>query len=158
MAKRTFVVGTVVGIEPKTSQNTTDSAGRWRMGWRVIVELTGGDGTVREHEVSAGGSTTIEHSPETIGLALTEGKRTLAGLRHHLVQAQAEDHCRERRRCSRCGSQRPVKGTHTRRLLSLFGTMEVRSPPLCPISMRRDLTSAAQSGYRAHARPMHARI
>jgi hypothetical protein len=35
---------------------------------RVIVELTGGDGTVREHEVSAGGSTTIEHSPETIGL------------------------------------------------------------------------------------------
>jgi hypothetical protein len=44
------------------------------MNWRVIVELSGGDGTVREHEVSAGGSTTIEHSPETIGLTLTEGR------------------------------------------------------------------------------------
>jgi hypothetical protein len=79
------------------------------MKWRVIVELTGRDGTVREHEVSAGGSTKIEHSPETIGLTLTEGKRTLAELQHHLVQAKAEDSCRERRRCSRCGPNGPSK-------------------------------------------------
>jgi hypothetical protein len=118
------------------------------MKWRVIDELTGGDGTVREHEVSAGGSTTIEHSPETIGLTLTEGKQTLAGLQHHLVQAQAEDHCRERRRCSRCGPQRPVKDTRTRRLLSLFGTVEVRAPRFapcrCAVTCRRTLSPVTE--------------
>ena len=38
------------------------------MKWRVMVELTGGDGTVRVHEVSAGGSGTAEYSAVTIGL------------------------------------------------------------------------------------------
>jgi hypothetical protein len=84
---------------------------------RVIVELTGGDGTVREREVSAGGSTTIEHSP---------------GLQHRLVRAHAEDQCRERRRCSRCGPPRPARDARTLRLLSLFGTAEVRAPRFAP--------------------------
>lgn len=87
------------------------------MKWRVIVELTGGDGTVREREVSAGGGTTIEHSP---------------GLQYRLVRAHAEDQCRERRRCSRCGPPRPARDARIRRLLLLFGTVEVRAPGFAP--------------------------
>jgi hypothetical protein len=55
------------------------------MKWRVIVELTGIDGTVRSQEVSAGGTNTAECSSVTVGLTLEDGKRTLAGLQDHLV-------------------------------------------------------------------------
>ena len=65
------------------------------MKWRVMVELGGVEGTVQLHEVSAGGSATAEYSAETLGLSVAEGKMTLAGLQRHLVQAQAEEHCRQ---------------------------------------------------------------
>ena len=114
---------------------------RWRfaaadweslMRWRVVVELTGVDGAVRTHEVSAGGVTAIEDSSTTIGLTLEDGKRTLAVLQDHLVRAQTEEYCRGRRRCPRCGSQRPLKDVRTPRLLSLFGTIAVRAPRFLP--------------------------
>jgi hypothetical protein len=79
------------------------------MKWRVLVELTGLDGTVRTHEISAGGATATELSPAAIGLTLVDGKRALAELQDHLARAQTEEYCRGRRRCSRCGSQRPLK-------------------------------------------------
>jgi len=92
-------------------------------------------------EVSAGGSITSQYSPEMIGLTLSEGKRTLAGLQHHLVRGQAEEYCRERRHCPRCRSQRPIKDVRTRKLLSLFGTVEVRAPRFaacrCAVTCRR---------------------
>ena len=69
------------------------------MRWRVMIELAGAEGTVQLHEVSAGGSTTGECSAETLGLTVAEGKMTLAGMQRHLVGAQAEEHCRRRRRC-----------------------------------------------------------
>ena len=95
------------------------------MKWRVIVELTGIDGIVRSHEVSAGGSNTSECVAGTVGLTLADGKRTLAGLRDHLVRAQADEYCCRPRGCSHCGSQRPLKDVRARRLLSVFGTVEV---------------------------------
>ena len=96
------------------------------MKWRVVVELAGADGTVQSHEISVGGCGTIDHSADTLGLTLAEGKKTLAGLQRHLVQAQAqtEEHCRNRRRCQRCGAQRPLKDMRRRRLASLFGVVE----------------------------------
>src|SRR5208282_710104 len=68
------------------------------MKWRVVVELAGADGAVQSHEISVGGCGTIDHSAETLGLTLVQGKKTLAGLQRHLVQAQTEEHCRNRRR------------------------------------------------------------
>jgi hypothetical protein len=103
------------------------------MKWHVMVELGGIEGTVQLDEVSAGGSTTAEHSAETLGLSVAEGKMTLAGLqRHlvqsHLVQAQTEEHCRSRRRRDYCGAQRLLKNFRRRQLASLFGVVEVRAP------------------------------
>jgi hypothetical protein len=118
------------------------------MRWRVVVELTGRDGTVHTHEISAGGATAIEHSSATIGLTLADGKRTLAGLQGHLVRGQTEEYCRGRRRCPRCGSQRPLKDVRTRRLLSLFGTVEVQAPRFlpcrCAVTCHRTLSPVAE--------------
>ena len=41
------------------------------MKWRVVLELTGPDGTVGIHEVS-GGATVAEYAPRMIGLTLWE--------------------------------------------------------------------------------------
>ena len=128
------------------------------MKWRVMVELAGAEGSVQLHEVSAGGSTTAECSAETLGLTVAEGKTTLAGLQRHLVQAQAEEHCRSRRRCDHCGAQRPLKDFRPRRLTSLFGVVEVRAPRFgpcrCGVASRRTITPVA----RDHARPLHAGV
>jgi hypothetical protein len=121
----------------------------WEFGmkWRVVLELVGADGTVGVHEVS-GGAAVAEYAPRMIGLTLAEGKHMLAAVQHHLVQAQAEDHCRRRRRCQRCGGQRPLKDLRSRRLVSLFGTVEVRAPRFtpcrCAVTCRRTLSPIAE--------------
>ena len=132
----------VIWTGPKT-------AGRGNgMKWRVMVELTAGDGTVRTHEISTGGSNTAECSAATVGLTLADGKRTLAGLQQNLVQAQAEEYCRQRRVCSHCRSQRPLKDVRARRLASLFGTVQVRAPRFlpcpCAVTRRHTLNPVAE--------------
>ncbi len=118
------------------------------MKWRVTVEVTGSDGSVCLHEVSVGGSNTAECSAATVGLTLADGKRMLAGLQDHLVQAQTEEYCRQRRVCSHCGSQRPLKDVRARRLLSVFGTVEVRAPRFspcrCAVTRRHTLNPVAE--------------
>ncbi len=49
------------------------------MKWRVVVELTGMDGTVQLHEVGTGSDTTAVCSVGTLGLTLADAKRTLGG-------------------------------------------------------------------------------
>src|SRR3954465_12127481 len=117
------------------------------MKWRVILELAGADGSVQAHEISVGGCATSDDSSE-LGLTLAGGKKILAGLQRLLVQAQAEEHCRNRRGCQRCGAQRPLKDVRRRRLTSLFGIVEVRSPRFgpcrCGVASRRTITPAAE--------------
>ena len=118
------------------------------MKWRVMVELTGSDGTVCTHEIGSGGHDTAECSATTVGLTLADGKRILAALQHDLVRAQAEEYCRQRRVCSHCRSQRPLKDVRARRLASLFGTVEVRAPRFlpcrCAVTRRHTLNPVAE--------------
>jgi hypothetical protein len=107
----------------------------------------GTDGTVDVHEV--GGRTAVaEYASRLIGLTLEERKHLLAALQVHFVQAQAEDHCGRRRRCQRCGAQRPFKDPRSRRLVSLFGTVEVRAPRFppcrCAVTCRRTRNQVAE--------------
>jgi hypothetical protein len=117
------------------------------MKWRVVLELVGADGTVGIHEVS-GGAAVAEYTPRMIGLTLAEGKRLLSAVQHHLVRAQTADHCRRRRRCQRCGAQRPVKDQRSRRLVSLFGMVAVRAPRFtpcrCAVTCHRTLSPVAE--------------
>ena len=96
-----------------------------------MLELVGPDGIVGVYEVG-GRAAAAEYAPQKIGLTLEEGKHLLAALQARLVQAQGEDHSRHRRRCQRCGAQRPLKDQRSRRLVSLFGTVGVRAPRFTP--------------------------
>ena len=52
-------------------------------------------------EGGAGERPPTGHTAATLGLGLEEGKAILAALQHHLVAAQVDEHCRDRRRCER---------------------------------------------------------
>src|SRR5215218_5359017 len=118
------------------------------MQWRIMLELAGSDGTPQMHEVGAGERSPTGHTAATLGLSLAEGKAILAALQRSLVAAQAEEHCRRRRRCDRCGAQRPLKDLRPRRLASLFGVVAVRAPRFgpcrCGVACRRSITPAAE--------------
>lgn len=118
------------------------------MKWRVMVEITGEDGAVMQHVISDDERTGAGDQPATLGLSLVEGKAPLAGLQRVLVTAQADTHCRHRRRCSHCGASRPLKDHCPRRLVSLFGTVEVRAPRFkpcrCGVACRRTLQVGAR--------------
>jgi hypothetical protein len=117
------------------------------MKWRVVMEVIRADGAVHVHEIG-GGAAVDEYSPGTVGLTLAEGKLVLAGLQHDLVQAQTEDHCWRRRRCQRCGAFRPIKDKRSRRLLSLFGTVNVSAPRFepcrCAVTRRQTLSPVSE--------------
>ena len=81
------------------------------------------DGIVQSHEISVGGSGTIDHSAGTLGLTLAEGKKTLAGLQRHLVQAHCVKKTRKRH-AVREMKEDPSKSLCRRRLqtaMSCFG-------------------------------------
>jgi len=60
------------------------------MKWRAVIEITGADRSVRTHEIGDGAAVD-GYSPRTIGLSLAEGKAMLAGVQHHLVEAQTNE-------------------------------------------------------------------
>src|SRR3712207_5778386 len=118
------------------------------MRWRMVLEVVGAGGGRQVHEVGVGGHPPAGHTAATLGLTLEEGKAILAAVQRHLVAAQVDEHCRGRRRCDRCGSQRPLKDLRPRRLASLFGVVEVRAPRFgpcrCGVACRRSVSPVAE--------------
>src|SRR5690242_2649735 len=102
------------------------------MQWRMMVELSGTDGSVQTHEVHVGGCLPAACSAATLGLTQAQAKQLLSELQRHLVQAQTEEYCRSRRRCPRCGMHRPLKDRRPRQLRSLYGVVTVRAPRFAP--------------------------
>jgi hypothetical protein len=118
------------------------------MEWRVTIELSGADGTMQSQEVARGGCTDPYSTLDPLGLTLNDGKTLLAGVQRHLVQARVAEYSALRRRCSHCQSFRPLKDARTRRLTSLFGTVEVAAPRFkpcrCAIKVRSPLSPASE--------------
>ncbi|MBS0161028.1 MAG: ISKra4 family transposase [Nitrospira sp.] len=113
------------------------------MEWRVTIELSCADGTKQTHGVADPHSTL-----DPLGLTLDDGKALLAGVQRHLVQARVSKYCAVRRRCPRCRHLRALKDTRTRRLNSLFGTVEVPAPRFkpcpCAVTARSTLCPASE--------------
>jgi hypothetical protein len=118
------------------------------MRWRVVIELTRGDGAVHSHEVSTGIDDSTGSAVSLLGLTLADAKAILAVIQRQLVQAQVADYCRVRRCCPHCQEQRPLKDIRTRRLISLFGTVEVHAPRFkpcrCSVMSRHTLAPTAE--------------
>ena len=118
------------------------------MEWRVTIELSGADGTKQTHEVARGGCTDPHSTLDPLGLTLDDGRTLLAGVQRHLVQARVAEYSALRRRCSHCRGLRPLKDTRTRRLNSLFGTLEVLAPRFkpcrCAIAVQSTLSPASE--------------
>src|SRR3982751_4448227 len=118
------------------------------MRWRMVLEVVGVEGVAEMHEIGAGERPPGGHCAATLGLGLEQGKAVLAAVQRHLVAAQVEEHCRNRRRCDRCGASRPLKDLRPRRLTSLFGVVEVRAPRFgpcrCGVACRRSIAPAAE--------------
>ena len=118
------------------------------MRWRVMIELTSGDGAVHAREVATG-SDDSPGSAVALGLTLRIAKALLAAIQRHLVQAEVVDYCRERRGCPRCQEQRPMKDVRTRRLnpavrdSRAYGRLG-SNPCCCSIASRRTLTPVAE--------------
>ena len=118
------------------------------MEWRVTIELNGADGTKQTHEVARGGGIDSHSTLDPLGLTLDDGKILLAGVQRHLVQARVAEYSALRRHCSHCRGLRPLKDTRTRRLNSLFGTVEVPAPRFkpcrCAVAARSTLCPASE--------------
>src|SRR4051794_28823863 len=118
------------------------------MYWRVMMELRGADGSVQTHEVHVGSCIPAACSAETLGLTQAQAKQLLAELQRHLIQAQTEEYCRSRRRCPRCGAQRPLKDRRPRQLRSLFGAVTICAPRFtacrCSVTHRQTLSPVGE--------------
>jgi hypothetical protein len=119
------------------------------MKWRVLIELTGPDGSVRLEQVMASGGRPVDPLADSpIGLTLAEGKTILATVQARLVDAQAAAYCAARRRCGHCAAARALKGWRRRRLVTLFGRVELRAPLFkpcrCGVASRRHLSPLSE--------------
>jgi hypothetical protein len=63
-----------------------------------------------------------------IGLSIDDGKKIMAALQSAVVGHEAETYCLFRRVCPDCHTFRPVKDYTTRRIRTVFGTVNVRNP------------------------------
>jgi hypothetical protein len=118
------------------------------MGWRVTIELIAAPMERGRPTRSLAVAAPIPLDFDPLGLTLGDGKALLAGVQRHLVQARVSEYCAVRRPCPRCRHLRALKDTRTRRLNSLFGTIEVPAPRLrpcpCAVTARSTLCPASE--------------
>jgi hypothetical protein len=100
---------------------------------RVLLQITGDDGTTGATEEVAAFEKVTEH-PEDLGLSIVEGKAMLAAVQHRAVNAQAAVWAERHRRCEACGERRRSKGSYPVTFMTLYGDVDIASPRLlrCP--------------------------
>ena len=95
--------------------------------WKITIEGTDVFGEVRRHEIRVDKSWDRLLDGE-IGLSVEDGKKIMAALQTAIVSQEADTYTLFRRICPDCGALRPVKDYTTRRIRTVFGTVEVRNP------------------------------
>jgi hypothetical protein len=95
--------------------------------WKIAIEGTDAFGEVRRHEIRVDKNWDRLFDGE-IGLSVDDGKKIMAALQTAVVSQEADTYTLLRRICPDCGVLRPVKDDTTRRLRTVFGTVEVRNP------------------------------
>jgi hypothetical protein len=98
------------------------------MRWTVRLEARTGQGVVRTTALVTFHRPVVNGTLADLGLALSEAKAVLAKLQASMVQSQVVEHAARHRVCPRCRVPQPLKDRRTRRLQTLFGTVEVEAP------------------------------
>ncbi len=98
------------------------------MQWTVRLEARTSQGEVKTTELVTFSRPPMISTLAEIGLALAETKTLLAKLQASMLCSQFAEYTALRRVCVECGALQPFKDRRTRRLQTLFGTVEVEAP------------------------------
>ena len=98
------------------------------MQWTVRLEATTSAGEVTTTELVTFSRPAVVSTLAEIGLVLAETKTLLAKLQASMLCGQVAEYAAHHRVCSACGVMQPLKDRRTRRLQTLFGTVEVEAP------------------------------
>src|ERR671912_707168 len=98
------------------------------MRWTVRLEARTDTGEVETTELVTIGRPVVGGMLAELGLALSEAKAVLAKLQASMVQSQVADYAACHRVCPQCRMPQPLKDRRSRRLQTLFGTVEVEAP------------------------------
>ena len=115
------------------------------MQWTVRLEARTSAGEVTTTELATFSRPGVVSTFAEIGLVLAETKTLLAKLQASMLCGQVAAYAAHHRVCSECGVLQPFKDRRTRRLQTLFGTVEVEAPrfKLCRCRLTTPLAEAA---------------
>ncbi len=98
------------------------------MQWTVRLEARTSQGEVTTTELVTFSRPAVVSTLAEVGLVLSETKALLAKLQASLLCGQVAAYAAHHRTCVECGALQPLKDRRTRRLQTLFGTVEVEAP------------------------------
>jgi len=107
------------------------------MQWTVRLETRTSQGEVKTTELVTFSRPGVVSTLAEVGLVLSETKALLAKLQASMLCGQVAEYAAYHRACTACGVLQPLKDRRTRRLQTLFGTVEVEAPRFKGCGCRR---------------------
>ena len=103
------------------------------MQWTVQLEARTDQGEVITTELLTVSRPAMASTLAGLGLLLAEAKALLAKLQASMLCGQVAEHVAHSRLCPACGVLQPLKDRRTRRIQTLFSTVELEAPriPVC---------------------------
>ncbi len=98
------------------------------MQWTVRLEARTSAGEVTTTELVTFRKSGVVSTLAEVGLLLAESKVLLTKLQASMLCGQVAAYAAHHRACAACGMLQPLKDRRTRRLQTLFGTVEVEAP------------------------------
>ncbi len=98
------------------------------MHWTVRLEETTSAGEVKTIELVTISRPGVVSTLAEVGLMLDESKALLAKLQASMLCGQVAAYAAHHRACAACGALQSLKERRTRRLQTLFGTVEAEAP------------------------------
>jgi len=98
------------------------------MQWTVRLEAKTSQGEVTTTELVTFSRPVMIGTLAEVGLVLSEAKALLAKLQASVLCGQVAEYAAHHRACVECGAPQPLKDRRTRRLQTLFGTVELEAP------------------------------
>ena len=98
------------------------------MQWTVRLEAKTNAGEVKTTELVTFSRPAVVSTLAEVGLMLDESKMLLSRLQASMLCGQVAAYAADHRVCAACGVMQPLKDRRTRRLQTLFSTVEVDAP------------------------------